>query len=126
MVNEDSSTMVEALKDQIRDFCEVREWDQFHNMKELAIGLVTESAELLDLMRFKTSEQIAQMASLPAQREKIADELADIAWMLLRFSQLHGFDLTASIGAKMKKNASKYPIEKSKGSNAKYNEFKGE
>lgn len=126
MINQDPSTTVEELKNQIRRFCEDREWDQFHSMKELAIGLVTESAELLDLMRFKTSDEVARLASLPAQREKIADELADIAWMLFRFSQLHGFDLTASIGAKMKKNASKYPIERSKGSNAKYNEFEGE
>jgi NTP pyrophosphatase (non-canonical NTP hydrolase) len=119
---QDDVTTVEDLKKKVGKFCEDRDWGQFHDMKELAIGLSTESAELLDLMRFKSSAQVSDMLNVPVQREKIADELADIAWMLLRFCQLHKFDLSGSISAKMSKNEAKYPIETSRGSNRKYNE----
>jgi len=119
----DSRTTVGALKTVVQQFCEERDWDQFHSMKELAIGLVTESAELLDLMRFKSPEQISDMLQQSDSRERVSDELADIAWMLFRFCQLHGFDLSHSMSQKLKKNAEKYPVEKSRGSNRKYNEF---
>jgi NTP pyrophosphatase (non-canonical NTP hydrolase) len=119
----DNETSLGELKAKIAYFCELRDWDPFHDMKELAIGLATESAELLDLMRFKRPEQVAHMLHDPVAREKIADELADICWMLFRFSQLHGIDLSQSVLSKMAKNELKYPVNTSKGSNRKYNEL---
>jgi hypothetical protein len=53
-------------------FCVARDWDQYHNPKELAIGMVTESAELLDIFRFKTEEQMKDMLS-SQKREHIED-----------------------------------------------------
>ena len=55
----------------MRDFCEKRDWDQFHTPKELAIGLVTESSELLDLFRFQSEQQIEQMLKDPTKRQNI-------------------------------------------------------
>jgi len=121
-ITNDKETAIGSLKEKIALFCELRDWDQFHDMKELAIGLATESAELLDLMRFKRPEQVAEMLENPVAREKIADELADICWMLFRFSQLHRIDLSQAVLSKMAKNELKYPLSTSKGSNRKYNE----
>lgn len=61
MAVNDSDTTVSELQDIIREFCDERGWDQFHNSKDLAIGMVTEASELLELFRFKSDVQIAEM-----------------------------------------------------------------
>lgn len=106
----------------VAKFCEERDWDQFHDAKELAIGLSTESAELLDLFRFKTKEQVEAMFEDPTRRTKIEEEVADVFFFLLRLSQRYELDLFAALSMKMKKNAMKYPVERARGSNKKYDE----
>ena len=118
----DSSTTIAELKVAVKKFCDARDWDQFHPPKDLAIGVSTEAAELLDLFRFKTEKQIATMLSEPKKRDAIAEELADTLYFLLRFAQMNGFDLSDELIKKLKKNDEKYPVEKAKGSNKKYNE----
>ena len=119
----DSETSVEFAKGYIKKFCEDRDWDQFHSPKDLSIGLITEAAELLELFRFKSPEEIAQLFEKPATREKIADELSDSFYFVLRFAQKYNFDLISELKKKMNKNAARYPVEKSKGNNKKYNEL---
>jgi NTP pyrophosphatase (non-canonical NTP hydrolase) len=109
--------------DLIREFCQQRDWDQFHGPKDLAIGLVTESSELLELFRFQSEQQVQDMLSDEATRRKVADELADVYFFLLRFADLNGFDLDRSLSSKMQANSEKYPVEKSKGRNQKYTEL---
>ena len=116
----DQDTKIEVLKDATRQFCEEREWDQFHTIKDLAIGAVTESAELLEVFRFQSEKQIEELLKQPAQREAISDELADVLFFLLRISQKYDFDLSDAFLKKLQKNKTKYPIEKAKGQNTKY------
>ena len=111
------------MQEQVKQFCEERDWDQFHNPKDLAIGLSTESNELLDLFRFKTEEQMGTMMLDSSSREKIADELADIFFFLLRFSQMYNFDLENALNNKVNKNNAKYPVDLVKGNNNKYTEY---
>ena len=120
---DDGSTTLKELKDKVKAFCEERDWDQFHNPKDLAIGVSTEASELLDLFRFKGEEDIKEIMSNPDKRQKVGDELADVLYFLLRFAQMNDFDLSDELEKKIKKNAIKYPINKSKGSNKKYNEL---
>ena len=119
---EDDSTTIKELKDKVQKFCEERDWDQFHNPKDLAIGVSTEASELLDIFRFKGEEDIKEIMSDFNRRQKVGDEIADVIYFLLRFAQLNGFDLSAELDRKLKKNNQKYPVEKAKGSNKKYNE----
>lgn len=109
---------------EIQDFCNKRNWDQFHTPKDLAIGLVTEASELLELFRFANDKQTEVQMTEPLFREKVQDELADVLYYLLRFSQMYNFDLPSAFSAKMKKNSAKYPVELSKGRNVKYTELK--
>ena len=118
----DSKKDLEQLKSLVQQFCEEREWDQFHSPKELAIGISTEAAELLDLFRFKSNEQITEKFQDPISRGKIEDELADVFFFILRFSQMNQIDLREALANKLAKNALKYPVESAKGSNKKYNE----
>lgn len=115
--------LLEDFKERIAEFCGARDWDQFHDAKELAIGLVTESSELLDLFRFKSVAEVEEMFLHPHSREKIEDEVADVLFFLLRLSGRYGIDLRTALEFKIQKNAAKYPVELSRGSNRKYNEF---
>lgn len=115
--------IIEELQNQVQKFCEDRDWDQFHSPKELAIGLVTESSELLELFRFLDEAQVQDLLKNPSKKEDVEDELADILFFLLRFSQLYKVDLQKAIKNKIKKTALKYPVEKAKGKNLKYDEL---
>lgn len=119
----DNETTIQELKELIQTFCEVRDWDQFHNPKELSIGLITEAAELLEHFRFKTPEQMIQLQNDEKKMQEVKEELADCLFFILRFAQMNNIDLTTEAYKKMEKNNTKYPVEKVKGLNKKYNEY---
>ncbi len=119
----DSQSTVAELKDAVREFCEKRDWDRYHNAKDLAIGIITEASELLEFFRFKDDAEIRALMNDDEKLKEISHELADIFYFILRFSQKYGIDITESFEAKMKVNEVKYPIDKAWGSNKKYNEF---
>ncbi len=119
----DNNTTIETAKNAVKKFCEDRDWDQFHNAKDLAIGISTEANELLQIFRFKSIEEIK--AIMESERKgEIAEEVADIFYFLLRFSQMYGIDLSETLNKKIVKNDAKYPVNKAKGCNKKYTEFK--
>jgi NTP pyrophosphatase (non-canonical NTP hydrolase) len=107
------------LESEVRAFCEERDWDRFHDAKNLAIGIATEAGELLQLFRFLTPEQVGESLANADSRMMIEEELADVAIFVLRFSGRHGVDLAAAIRRKLALNAARYPIETSRGSNRK-------
>lgn len=107
----------------VQKFCEDRDWDQFHNQKELAIGISTESAELLQMFRFKDEAQMKTMMSDDKYLNKIKEEVADVLFFVLRFAQMNDIDLEVALLDKLEKNGKKYPIDKVKGKNQKYNEY---
>ena len=110
---------LEAMTTLVRLFCEKRDWTQFHTPKELAIGMVTEASELLELFRFQNVDQMEDMLNDSKTREHIGDELADQLFFLLRFADLYDFDLRAELNRKIAKNSAKYPVDESRGSNKK-------
>lgn len=118
----DSTATVAELKELVKRFCEEREWDQYHDPKELSIGISTEAAELLDIFRFKTKKQMDAMMKDEQKRAMIGEELADVLYFTLRFGQMNGFDLSDELVRKIVKNEEKYPVGKARGSNKKYNE----
>lgn len=119
----DNQTTIYDLKQKIKYFCEERDWDQFHNPKDLAIGISTEANELLDIFRFKTSEQIAAMFQDSVRKVHIEEEIADVLFFILRFAQMNHLDLEQCLNDKLIKNAKKYPVDKIKGKNLKYTEM---
>ncbi len=111
---------LQDLSDIVQTFCEARDWDQFHGPKDLAIGVITEASELLEHFRFQSDEQALALLNDPKSREEIEEELADVFFFLLRFSQRFDIDLNSALKRKVEKSARKYPVEKAKGKNAKY------
>ncbi len=120
---QDSNTNIEDLKKMVREFCEERDWNQFHNPKDLAIGIGTEASELLQLFRFKDIDECMDMMEDIDSRTAICDELSDVLYFVLRFAQMNNIDLSSSLKKKLFKNNEKYPVEFFKGSNKKYNQL---
>lgn len=112
----------DELNAEVREFCDAREWEQYHTPKELAIGLTTESSELLELFRFKDREEQTALLDDAERREDVEDELADVLFFLLRFADLHDVDLESALARKLEKNRERYPEKEYKGSNRKYDE----
>lgn len=110
------------LNQDIREFCEERDWRQFHTPKDLAIGLSTESNELLELFRFKDQDDQTELLSNPEKSADVEAELADILFFLLRFADLYEIDLETALADKLETNRERYPKEEYKSSNRRYDE----
>jgi len=105
----DATTPVAALKDGIRRFAAERDWDPYHNPKNLTMALASEVGELCEVFRWLTPAESAASSADPKLREAIADELADVANIVFLLSEHTGIDLSEAISAKMAKNRIKYP-----------------
>ena len=110
------------LTDIVLRFREERDWAQFHTPKELAISLVVEAAELLELMQWKQGALLE--AQIRRKRGKIADELADCLHSILLMASDLRIDLGKAFVAKMAKTGRKYPVSRAKGRPDKYDELR--
>ena len=112
---------LDDLRNRINTFVTERDWAQFHTPKNLAMAMIVEAAELVEQFQWDTPQESRHLS--PEKREAVAHELADTFVYLLRIAEVLQIDLIAATNAKIKLNALKYPIEKAKGSNAKYTEY---
>jgi len=103
---------------EILNFRHERNWEQFHNPKDLAISLSIEASELLENFQWKGSQE-----ALEANMENIKDELADVLIYSLMLAHDLDLDVSEIIHNKVQKNAKKYPVEKAFGTNKKYTEL---
>jgi NTP pyrophosphatase (non-canonical NTP hydrolase) len=103
------------------EFRRIRNWEQFHKPKELAGALTIEASELQELFQWKTDEEVARLLS-SSSREKVLDEIADVAIVLSYLCHDLAIDLSSVVLSKLKKNEAKYPVEKSYGNANKYDE----
>lgn len=99
----------------IKDFTKERDWEQFHNAKDLALALSIEAAELNECFLWKSHGE--------AKVDKVKDELADILIYAILFADKYGFDIPEIITEKIEKNAAKYPADKAKGNAKKYTDL---
>jgi NTP pyrophosphatase (non-canonical NTP hydrolase) len=118
----DGKTTITELKEEIRKFNAERDWDQFHSAKDLAIAISLEAVEVLEPFVYKSDAQSKDIMS-GTKRQDIEDELADVLWAVLMFAERYDIDISDALRAKMKKSALKYPADKVRGSNKKYNEY---
>ena len=106
---------IELIQEELRRFNQERDWDQFHNGKDLAVGISIEAAELLEAFLWKKPED--------ASVDKIREELADVLNYAFQMAGKYNLDIKEIMLEKIRKNAAKYPVDKSKGSAKKYNEL---
>lgn len=113
---------MEEVLAKIRKFRDERDWKQFHDPKNLAVSISIEAAELLELFQWKTGDEATRYAT--QNKDRVAEEMADVAIYLLELADVAGIDLTRAIEAKLEKNAAKYPVEKARGVSTKYTDLK--
>jgi NTP pyrophosphatase (non-canonical NTP hydrolase) len=122
-MNDDHTCTIAQLKKQIRHFVDERDWNQFHTPKDLAIGLSIEAAEVLEHFRFRSDKEIAQRLTEESSLKDIGHELADVLYFVLLMCDRFGIDSAQILEEKMAISAKRYPVEKSRGNNAKYTEL---
>lgn len=106
---------INEIMGQIVQFTEERDWEQFHNGKDLALALSIEAAELNEAFLWKKPEDV--------NIEKIKEELADILNYAFLIAHKYNLDIKEIILTKLRKNSEKYPVSKAKGNAKKYNEL---
>ena len=103
------------IMEQIVQFTKERDWDQFHNGKDLALALSIEASELNEVFLWKKPEEV--------NVEKIKEELADVMNYAFLIAHKYDLDIKEIILAKLEKNSEKYPVNKAKGNAKKYKSY---
>jgi len=107
--------VVKKVINQLLEFRDKRDWEQFHNPKDLSIALNVESSELLELFLWKDSSEV--------NKDRVKEELADVFAYALLIADHYDLDVKEIVLDKIKKNREKYPVEKSKGNAKKYTDL---
>jgi NTP pyrophosphatase (non-canonical NTP hydrolase) len=106
---------IQEIIDVLVKFRNERDWEQFHNAKDLALAINIEAGELLELFLWKNADD--------ANQDKVKEELADILAFSFLLANKYGFDVKQIVLDKIKKNGEKYPVAKAKGTAKKYDEL---
>lgn len=114
---------IKELTERINKFRDERDWRKFNNHKDVALSLVLEVAEILEHFQWKSKEEVEE--HVKANREKIGEELADVAIYLLELASDMGIDLAEAVRKKMDKNELKYPVEQAKGKHTNKYDYHG-
>ena len=117
------TTTLEALQQKVIAFRDERDWEQFHQPKDLALGLQVEAAELAELFLWKTRDECAEALDDKGFRARVEEELADVQIFLLYMAEVTGLSIPEAVMNKLEANGRKYPVEKARGSARKYTEF---
>lgn len=117
------SDSISCVTREIQDFVEARDWHQFHSPKEMSVAISAEAAELMQHFVWKSSQESYDIATL--KKESVTDEIADIAILIFEMADNLKIDLAEAVRAKLQRNQIRYPVDKAKGNNLKYNELDG-
>ena len=110
---------LKAYRDKIRKFADDRNWEKYHNPKNLSMALSGEVAELLEIFQWLEGEESRQLPAEDLQSAK--EEIGDIMIYLIRIADKLNVDLEQAVNEKLEINAGKYPVDLSKGNATKYN-----
>jgi dCTP diphosphatase len=116
-----STDSLETLRVQLAKFAAARDWDQFHNPKNLAMALAGEVGEVIEHFQWLTLEQASRLPA--ATRHEVALECADVLLFLLRLCDKLDIDLAAAAKKKLRINAKRYPVAKARGKATKYDKL---
>ncbi|MCP4476023.1 MAG: nucleotide pyrophosphohydrolase [Gammaproteobacteria bacterium] len=114
---------VDALQQTLRHFDSIRDWQQFHSLKNLAISVACESGELLELFQWLSDEEINSAISKKEFKQAVGHEIADIIMYMMRISDKLDINLSQVIADKITINQRRYPAERVKGSAKKYHYY---
>jgi len=111
----DASTPVAELRKIVADFVAARDWQCYHDAKNLSMSIAIEAAELMEHFQWVRNEELPALLQNASARGKITDEVADVACYLLALANSLQIDLTSAVTAKIAKNSTKYHVEQFRG-----------
>ena len=111
----DTNTTIETLITQVRKFLRERDWEKYHNPKDLAESICIEASELLQLFQWVKPEESEQFKNNPLKVQRIKEELADVVLYCLSMANTLDIDLTHAIVEKIEQNKKKYPADSYRG-----------
>lgn len=112
----DDSTTVAQLRQLVARFVAEREWERYHDPKNLSMALAIEAAELMEHFQWLRSDELDTVLQEPKIRAEIREELADVLAFTLALANRLGLDVSTALTDKMAKNAAKYPADQFRGS----------
>ena len=115
------SDSISEITARIQNFVDARDWRRFHNPKDLAVAICAEAGELMQHFVWQQPDQVDDRTT--AHRDEIASEIADVAILLFELADNLDFDLGEVVQQKIERNEIRYPVEKARGNNLKYDEF---
>jgi dCTP diphosphatase len=121
----DASTTLQQIKDLMREFVRQREWEQFHDLKNLSMAIAVEAGELMDHFRWVDNKAAAEVMRDEQQARGVRHELADVLVLLAEFAEVAGIDMAGAVSEKMEINRRKYPVDLARGSAVKRKEAGG-
>jgi len=123
MSTQPSESSVDGLTALVRSFAESRDWQKFHTARNLVLALVGEAGELAAEFQWISDDNIVNALQEADKREAVGSELADVFIYLLRLADVIGIDLAKELEKKIAINEKRYPVDKAKGSAAKYTAY---
>ncbi|KAK8807079.1 hypothetical protein WA158_003838 [Blastocystis sp. Blastoise] len=119
----ESSTTFEEIRNKIENFATERDWNQFHSPRNLALALTGEVGEVCEIFQWKdkVSDGVPELSD--KEKTHLAQEISDVLIYTIRLADKCGIDLPIEVMKKIELNAKKYPVERVKGCNKKYNEY---
>lgn len=112
---DDKTTTVAELIQLVEDFVNERDWQPFHDPKNLSMSIAIEAGELMEHVQWLRTDELDPIKQDAAKLAEIREELADVAAYVLSFAATMGIDLSSALADKMRKNAVKYPAEDYRG-----------
>ncbi|MFC1454769.1 nucleotide pyrophosphohydrolase [Candidatus Undinarchaeota archaeon] len=109
------STQISELKEQIKQFVKARDWEKFHNPKDLSLSISVEAAELLENFQWEDTKPPSEVKKDPRLMDNIREELADVMIFSICLANALDIDISEIITEKIRKNHEKYPAEEYKG-----------
>ena len=119
---------MQSLRQTLQQFALERDWDQYHQPRNIALALVGEVGELAECFQWKSDEQCPRGLGTWKEKHKVhlGEEISDVLLYLVRLADVCGVDLADAVSKKLAKNAEKYPADLVRGSSKKYNEYSGQ
>ena len=98
------------IKEKIHQFNLERDWDKFHNPKDIVLALVSEVGELAECYRWLNQNEVSLVHADHLKKKKIEEEIADVMMYLLLLAYKTDIDILKAIEAKLEKNKLRYPV----------------
>lgn len=111
----DDEMTVAALRTAVRSFVAARDWEQYHTPKNLAMSIAIEAAEIMEHFQWHAPAEVAARMQDAAERDAVADELADVIIYCLSFANSLDLDVSAAVMKKLARNETRFPVERVRG-----------